>query len=84
MEIPNFLRREYRMENFEEINAFSKVIFARAKVYGLDYMDAIVSYCEETETEIESIIDLISPPLKVALEEEAMSLNLIRNNGARL
>ena len=71
------------MDNFEKMQEFSNIIFDRVKFNNLEYIDAIVSYCEEVQLEIESIIPLISPSLKSKMEEEALSLRLIKSNSHR-
>lgn len=72
------------MENFEEMHKFSNIIFDRVNSCKLEYIDAIVSYCEEKELEVDSIITLISPALKSKMEEEAIGLRLIKNSSVRL
>ena len=52
---------------------------------GLNYIDAIVSYCEENKIEIESVSKLISKPLKEKIKAEAIELNFLkRTSRARL
>lgn len=72
------------MQNFESMHTFSNIIFAKVIKEKLDYVDAIVSYCEEIEVEIDSIIALISPALKSKLEEEVISARLIKSSTVRL
>jgi hypothetical protein len=72
------------MENFDKMHEFSNVIFNRVNVHKLEYIDAIVSYCEEKDLEVDSIISLISPALKSKMEEEAIALRLIKNSTVRL
>ena len=72
------------MENFEEIHRFSNIIFDRVNSNKIEHIDAIVSYCEEKELDIDSIIPLISPALKLKMEEEAISLRLIKPTSNRL
>ena len=66
------------MENFEKMHEFSNIIFDKVNSNKLEYIDAIVSYCEEKELDIDSIISLISPALKSKMEEEAVNLKLIK------
>lgn len=42
------------------------------------YIDAIVSYCEINNLEVESIPKLISKPLKEKIKCEAMNLNFLK------
>jgi hypothetical protein len=72
------------MENFEEMHRFSNIIFDKVNVSKVEYIDAIVSYCEESELEIDSITSLISPALILKLEEEAIALRLIKSSTVRL
>lgn len=74
------------MGNLEEIEIekFSNVIFERVEKFNLEYIDAVVSYCEEKELEIDSIVNLISPSLKLKMEEEAISMRLLKNSSIRL
>jgi hypothetical protein len=51
----------------------------------LNYIDAIVLYCEENKIEIESVSKLISKPLKEKIKAEAIELNFLkRTSRARL
>ena len=42
------------------------------------YIDAIVSYCEMNNLEVESVPKLISKPLKEKIKCEAMNLNFLK------
>jgi hypothetical protein len=44
----------------------------------MNYIDAIVYYCEENNIEIESISKLISKPLKEKLKYNAITLNFLK------
>ena len=44
----------------------------------MNYIDAIVFYCEKNEIEIESVPKLISKPLKEKLKYDAQKLNYIK------
>jgi hypothetical protein len=44
----------------------------------LNYIEAIISYCEENNIEFESVSKLISKPLKEKLKVEAMELNYLK------
>ena len=68
------------MENFDKMHEFSNVIFNKVNSTKVEYIDAIVSYCEEKELEVDSIISLISPALKAKMEEEAITLRLIKSS----
>ena len=43
-----------------------------------NYIDAILSYCEENDIEIETISKLISKPLKERLKVNAENLNFLK------
>ena len=45
---------------------------------GLNYIDAIVQYCENNNIEVESVTKLISKPLKERLKWAATRLNFMK------
>ena len=44
----------------------------------MNYIDAIVHYCESNEIELESVPKLISKPLKEKLKYDAQKLNYMK------
>ena len=44
----------------------------------INYIEAIVTYCEENNIEFESVSKLISKPLKEKLKHEATQLNFLK------
>ena len=44
----------------------------------MNYIDAIIHYCETNEIELESVPKLISKPLKEKLKYDAQKLNYIK------
>ena len=44
----------------------------------LNYIDAIVHYCDENKIEVDSVSKLISKPLKEKLRHEAQQLNFMK------
>ena len=51
----------------------------------LNYIDAIVYYCDEHKIEVDSVAKLISKPLKEKIKAEAIELNFLkRTSRARL
>ena len=46
--------------------------------YELNYIDAIIHYCESNNLEVESITKLISKPLKERLKWDATRLNFMK------
>lgn len=70
------------MDNFDNMYQFSNIIFDKVNSGKIEYLDAIVSYCEEHELEVDSIISLISPALKCKLQEEAVNLRLLKTTSS--
>jgi hypothetical protein len=51
----------------------------------MNYIDAIVFFCEKNKIDLESVPKLISKPLKEKIKYEAMELNFLkRSSRARL
>ena len=44
----------------------------------LNYIDAIVHYCDENKIEVDSVSKLISKPLKEKIKGQAMELNFLK------
>jgi hypothetical protein len=57
---------------------FSQDVEKIAHENSMNYIDAIVHYCEKNEIEIESVSKLISKPLKEKLKYDAQKLNFIK------
>ena len=47
---------------------------------GMNYIDAIVHFCDLQSIDVESVPKLISKPLKDKLKAEAIELNFLRRN----
>ena len=73
----------------EEVNSLIKQKFLCQSKFSQDvehlvissksnYIEAIVSYCEENSIELESVSKLISKPLKEKLKGEATQLNFLK------
>lgn len=45
---------------------------------GMNYIDAIIYFCEQNNIDIESVPKLISKPLKEKIKFEAMELNFLK------
>lgn len=45
---------------------------------GISYIDAILSFCEVNNIELETVPKLISKPLKEKIKYEAMNLNFLK------
>ena len=65
-------------ENFMTASKFSLEIENIVKDGSLNYIEAIVMYCEEKSIEIEGVNKLINKPLKEKLKYEAQKLNFIK------
>ena len=51
----------------------------------MNYIDAIVYFCEQNNIDVESVPKLISKPLKEKIKYEAMELNFLkRSSSAKL
>ena len=57
---------------------FSQEVEKIAHENSMNYIDAIVHYCEKNEIEIESVPKLISKPLKEKLKFDAQKLNFLK------
>jgi len=71
------------MATREEKNNFSMMIMNMAIEEKIDHMDAITSYCERNNLEIEVAASLINDSLKSIIEGEAMELRYLPR-GSRL
>ena len=71
------------MASREEKNNFSIMIMEMALKEKIDHMDAIATYCERNNLEIEVAATLINESLKSIIEGEAMELRFLPR-GSRL
>ena len=67
-------------ENFMDKNKFSMTIenIVKDSNKTINYIDAIVDFCESKNIEIESVTKLIPPSLKEKIKVEATRLNYIK------
>jgi organic radical activating enzyme len=67
-------------ENFMDKNKFSMTIenIVKDSNKTINYIDAIVDFCESKNIEIESVTKLIAPSLKEKIKVEATRLNYIK------
>jgi hypothetical protein len=72
------------MPSREDIATFSLNIENYASTTGLDYVDAIIEYCEVNDLEIEMAAKLVSINLKAKIENDANIRNLLKEKGAKL
>jgi hypothetical protein len=68
---------KYNMASREEKNKFSMMIMEMALRERIDHMDAVTSYCERNNLEIEVAATLINDSLKGIIESEAMDLRFL-------
>ena len=65
-------------DKFMTTARFSQEVEKVACENTMNYIDAIVFYCEKNEIEIESVPKLISKPLKEKLKYDAQKLNFMK------
>ena len=70
--------KEVLEDNFMTAAKFSQDVEKIAYENSMNYIDAIVHYCESNEIEIESVSKLISKPLKEKLKYDAQRLNFMK------
>ena len=58
----------------------SQEVESLVKTYNFNYIDAILTFCEENKIEMESVGKLISKPLKEKLKYDAIQLNFLKKN----
>lgn len=68
-------------DKFLTSTKFSYIIEKIALIEKLNYIDAILHYCEKQGIEVESISKLVSKPLKEKLKVDATNLNFMKNVG---
>ena len=69
------------MASREEKNQFSMMIMEMALKEKIDHMDAITTYCEKHNLEIEVAATLINDSLKSIIQGEAMDLRYLPRGG---
>ena len=57
---------------------FAEEVEKIAKVNNFNYIDAIVTFCEENKIEVDAVSKLISKPLKEKLKYDAQRLNFMK------
>jgi len=65
-------------ENFMTASKFSLEIENIVKDSNLNYIEAILQFCEDKSIEIDSVGKLISKPLKEKLKYDAQRLNFMK------
>ena len=69
------------MATREEKNNFSMMIMNMALAEKIDHMDAITTYCDRNNLEIEVAATLINDSLKSIIQGEAMELRYLPRGG---
>jgi len=69
------------MASREEKNNFSMMIMEMAINEKIDHMDAITTYCDRNNLEIEVAATLINDALKSIIQGEAMELRYLPRGG---
>jgi hypothetical protein len=72
------------MPTKEEMLKFSLGIEQLVANTDYTYLEAISEHCKETGLEVEVAATLITPNLKAKIQEQAESLNMLKNKGNRL
>jgi hypothetical protein len=69
-------------DKFLNSTKFSQEIESLVKTSNgmITYIEAVVTYCQENEIEIETVPKLLSKPLKERLRHEAMRLNYMKKS----
>jgi len=57
---------------------FAQEIESLVKESKINYIDAIVTYCEQNSIELDTISKLVSKPLKEKLKNDAIELNFLK------
>lgn len=70
--------KEILENNFMTPTKFAQEVEKIAHENSMNYIDAIVHYCESNEIEIESVPKLMSKPLKEKLKYDAQKLNFMK------
>ena len=65
-------------KKFMSKDKFAEEIEALVKKTQMNYIDAIVQFCEENSIELDGISKLISKPLKEKLRYDATELNFLK------
>ena len=66
--------------DLEEYNSkkFSNEIETLSLRLGINYIDAIIHFCELKETTIDEVVHMVNKPLKLKIENNARTLNFLQ------
>lgn len=62
----------------DQILDLQREIYHRVEANNISHIEAVAEYCDENDIEPESIISLLSGPIRAKIEREAGDLNLIK------
>ena len=71
-------------KKFTTANDFSLYIEKLVTAKKLSYMEAVISYCEEADIDVESIKSLVNKSLKEKIQCEAEELNYFKRKSGKL
>jgi hypothetical protein len=71
-------------KKFNTANEFSLYIEETVSEKKLSYMEAIITYCEEADIDVESIKSLVNKSLKEKIQCEAEELNYFKRKSGKL
>ena len=57
---------------------FTDEVEQLVKTYNFNYIDAIITFCEENKIELQAVSKLITKPMKEKLKYDAMQLNYLK------
>lgn len=70
-----------KMATREERNKFSMMIIEMAQTKNIEHMDAITTFCEDNNLEIEIAATLINDTLRALIQNEAQELRYLPRGG---
>lgn len=70
--------KEFLDENFMTPTKFADEIETLVKTNKINYIEAVVDFCETNSIEIETVNKLISKPLKEKIKYDAQQLNYMK------
>lgn len=68
-------------KRFRSPNEFSIYIDEQVASKGISYMDAVISYCNDKDIDVDSIGPLINQKLREKIQLEAEQANMIKPRG---
>jgi hypothetical protein len=72
------------MPTKDEMAKFARTIEESVAKTGYTYIEAIVTYCQETGLEMEVAATLVNANLKAKIEDNAYNRNMMKEKAARL